>query len=649
MPNPLQTGQLDYFGRLSWGNFLDWLITFCLGGIIALATLALGGVRPETHLPLLVLFTVLLGLHGLWFIVDKETPKRISHIPLLFLPFVLWIAASAAWWSPAPWRGWEALIYTLEAFVFFWVLVNNVRTRAHLWVLLILALAPGGYAIFNGFFQFFQNPERVANAFAAMPIKLSPDVIGHATGTFADPNNFAVFLLMWLPALLIAGMAPRLPMVLRLFCFYVALMFLLGLLFANVLWPVLVLVPMVFLTCWFAVERVTRRLFFTCSVIGVAGIALLGFYLVHPPFERMVDEVVAGEGNVLHPILWGETVEAGLSEPLKGLGSGAFQVAMEQSSRTGFGKDPGTPHNDYLLVFAELGVVGLTLFLLPAGFVIYRAYRTWRDEPFLARRKEEDGLIMPSQKFFLSIALAAVLSLALCQTLTFVFQVPALLLHATLLFSILAKTSFNRELQLPAHGFVRVGYFLVMAVVGWAGYQFAAPRLQAQGLELNARQYLDQLVEKELHISGDAGLLDDVAAAFTRATELDPGNANAWIGRSEAERLKFLRHPAEFEVIGDAAGRYAEKAVEVSEDYWRASAQLGIARALSGERQQAEEALQRALELAPNNSNAHYYWAAFTMRFPERQEEALAAVRRALTINPDNESARRLEQKLLSL
>jgi tetratricopeptide (TPR) repeat protein len=55
------------------------------------------------------------------------------------------------------------------------------------------------------------------------------------------------------------------------------------------------------------------------------------------------------------------------------------------------------------------------------------------------------------------------------------------------------------------------------------------------------------------------------------------------------------------------------------------------------------------LELAPNNSNAHYYYAAFLSLNKEQREQALISVRMALDINPQNTAARRLQQKLLIL
>ena len=54
-----KNGNIAFFGRVSWGNFVDWLVTLCLGAIFILTTISLGGVRPDTHLVLLPLYGVL--------------------------------------------------------------------------------------------------------------------------------------------------------------------------------------------------------------------------------------------------------------------------------------------------------------------------------------------------------------------------------------------------------------------------------------------------------------------------------------------------------------------------------------------------------------------------------------------------------------
>ena len=644
-----KSGNVAYFGRLSWGNFVDWLVTFCLGGIIALSTLLLGGVRPDTHVLLLPLFACLIVLHGLWLAVEKEKPKRLSHVPVLFIPFVAWVWLNITWVSPTAWRGWYELIYALQAVIFLWVVVNNVRTRAHLWVLITVALSPAGYAIFIGFYQFFQNPSKIATSLSEYGLKLSPEFFGQATGSFADPNSFAAFLLILLPSLLIAGLVPRLPKILRMLFLYIAVMFVAAIFFTQLFWPLVILLIVLLILPWVCFLRLSRRIW--GSLLGVLFVvmAVLPQIAFSPQFQERAALAIAEEGEAVRRVLWQEALDIALDAPVLGAGGGSFSAKFEQSETVSLPKLPTTPHNDYLLILSEYGIIGGVLFLLPSVFVVWWAYRHWRAEPARVKLKDVKGTIMPPTKFFLSLGLAGVLPFALCLFCSFVFYAPALTLYGVLFFSILIKSSFTRRLRIPSGGWMRFGYFCMGLVLAFEFYSVSAPRIQAQALELHARQRLDQIVELRVHVSGNTALLDEVIELYEAAALLDPDNAEVWIGLSAAQCQLFFRNPANYEAIGALATDHAQRAIELSETYWMGWAQLGIAQGLSGNDAKAEAALARALELAPNNSNAHYYWASYISHFKERRSEAITSVRRALEINPNHAAARRLQQKLLIL
>jgi O-antigen ligase len=641
-----KSGNVAYFGQLSWGNFVDWLVTFCLGGIIALSTLLLGGVRPDTHVLLLPLFACLIGLHGLWLAVEKERPKRLSHVPVLFIPFVAWVWVNVAWLSPTAWRGWYELIYALEAVVFLWVLVNNVRTRAHLWVLITIALLPAVYAIFIGFYQFFQNPSKLATSLSEYGLKLSPEFLGQATGSFADPNSFAAFLLILLPSLLIAGLVPRLPMILRILCLYIAVMFVAAIFFTQLFWPLVLLLVVLLILPWVCFVKLSWRVWGSLLAVFFVIMAVLPQAAFSPQFQERAALAMTEEGEAVRRVLWQEALDIALDAPVVGAGGGSFSARFEQSETVSLETLPATPHNDYLLILSEYGILGGVLFLLPSLLVVWRATRQWRAEPARVKLKNVKGTIMPPTKFFLSLGLAGVMSFALCQFCSFVFYAPALTLYGVLFFSILIKSSFTRRLRIPSGGWMRFGYFCLGLVLAFEFYSISAPRIQAQALELHARQRLDQIVVLGVHLSGNTDLLDEVIELYEEAILLDPDNADVWVGLSAANCQLFYRNPADHEQIGAQATDYAQQAIELSETYWMGWAQLGIAQGVSGNDAEAEAALARALELAPNNSNAHYYWASYVSHFKERRSEAIASVRRALEINPNHAAARRLQQKL---
>ena len=384
------------------------------------------------------------------------------------------------------------------------------------------------------------------------------------------------------------------------------------------------------------------------SLLGVflLAIAVLPQAVLSPQFKTRAVQAMGSEGEGVRRILWQEALDITLDAPITGAGGGSFSVEFEQSGRRSLEKLPMTPHNDYLLILSEYGVLGGVLFLMPSLLVLWCAIRHWRAEPDRVRLKNAKGAIMPPTKFFLSIGLAGVLSFALCMLSSFVFYTPVLTLYGVLFFSILIKSSFRRRLRIPHGGWMRLGYFCLGIVLAVGFYSISASRIQAQALELHARQRLDQVVQLGVHRSGNTDLLDEVIELYEAATWLDPDNADAWIGLSAAKCQLFYRTPANYEQIGLRASNCAERAIELAETYWMAWAQLGIAEGLGGNDIEAEAALMRALELAPNNGNAHYYWAAYLSHFSERRVEAIASVRRALEINPNHAAARKLQQKL---
>ncbi len=648
MPRPSRKNKhIEYYGRFTFANFLDWTITFGLCGIIGHTTLFLGGVRPETNIPAFVLLGAVLGLHGLWLAVDGESPKRISRIPFFFLPLLIWMGVSALWLSPAPWRGQIEFIHACAAFAFFWVLVNNVRTRSHLWTLILLSLVPAAFSVLLGFFQYFQSPNKVLGDGTGLPLMLDPAFSGQASGTFADPNSFVTLIILLFPVLFVATAVPRFPWIIRLFCGYSAIMFFLAILFAQVFWPIFIAAPVVTAVCWFSFQSVRRRIVWAVALSLIVSLVSVLLFFFHPRFEEGVLRALSPAGEAGRLTAWWEALHLFLSHPLAGAGAGSYQFFFEQSPRVETSASPATPYNDFLLVLSQLGLIGLALLLFPVGHVFQRAYRDWRAQPYRLRLVGGRGYKMPPVRFFLSTALAGLIGFGLCMVFTFPFHVPALTLFGTFFFAIVVKNAFTRDVFLPASPWFRAFYFLAAALAGFLLATQAVPLLRAQGLELTARQRLEQIVDRQLHLSGDPGLLDEVIEGMETAAASDPENADVWIGLSAAHCQRVYRNPTSFRSIADEALAHARRAVDLAPVYWKARAQFGVASALRGDADAAAEAFAQALELAPNNSNALYYRAVFLAHDEAGREEAVQLVRRSLEIQPSNRAARRLQQLLL--
>lgn len=638
---------LSFFGKLNWANFLDWLITLCLGSIIVLTTVHLGGVRPGTLLAILPLYVLLLSLHGLWLFVGREHPGRLSYVPLWFLPALLWLLFSVLYITPVAWLGWYEWIHAAQAFIVLWVLCNNVATRAHLWALLILSFSPVLVAIFNGFYQFFQEPDWISGALTDFPIVMSEQYLGRATGVFADPFTQAAFLLICLPLLLMAGGASRLPKILRVLCFYIALMVIAGIAFTQVYWAFVFAVVLVGTVPWFCQQRIKKRIVF--SAVGALLTALIFIVTVvyHPLFKKGFAQALGEEGEGLRITLWQEALAMAGEAPLGGIGAGAYSLAFEQSPRLALAKTPDNPQNDYLLVLSQFGSIGCLLIAVPVLYLGIQSLQVLRREPFGVRLRNVKGPIMPPRRFFLSLGLSASLAFALCMGTSFLFHVPAMLLYGALLLAILAKASFQKDASKGGSPWlVRGGCFALAVGAGFSFYFFAQPKLQSHSLELRATQKLENLVEIGAHLAGESALLDEVILDYEEALAADPENVDAWVGLSSALCELYFRSPADFSRHGSRAISSAQRAIALNSGHWRAWAQLGVAHAFKAELAEADAALQKALKLAPNSSQAHYYYAAFIGGDSARLEEALGHIKQALEINPENREALKLERKL---
>ena len=640
---------VEFFGPLSWVNFVDWLVTLCLGAILVLTTLSLGGVRPDTQADLLPLFGVALALHGLWVLAQGKEVCRLSGVPFFFLPFSIWACLSVLYFSPVPWRGAYELVYLAGGLIFLWVGLNNLRTRAHLWVLLLCALAPAAAAVFRAYYQFFQSRTSLADAWVSYPIELHADYAGRATGLFADPHSYAAYVLILLPGVWIAAIVPRLPVVLRVFFFYTGVILVASIAFAQSYWAAAMVGVLVVVVPFFCFERMKRRLLVAGGGLFATLLVFAGMFFASLPFERGFTHALSGEGEGLRLTLWKEALALWREHPLTGQGAGAYSWAVERTNASMLPFVPVTPHNDFLLVLTQYGLLGAVLLFGPLGFILYRAYRRCSEEPFARRFREVKTYVkMPFDRFFLSIGLGGMLAFGMVAFFLFPFYVPALLLLGLVLMVICGKYSFARTVAIPPGSMAGILYFLATVVAGFLFAVYGGGRLDSQALELRASQELEHLVAAQIPITGERERLDAVVHRYADAVSADPENVDAWIGMSSAICQMHYRNPAVFERTGARALEAAGRAYALCPEYWRASAQLGIAHALRGDLEAAERALARAVEMAPNSSHANYYYAAFLSRTGASLDLARRHVKRALEINPDHEVARQLQSRLVS-
>ena len=122
---------------------------------------------------------------------------------------------------------------------------------------------------------------------------------------------------------------------------------------------------------------------------------------------------------------------------------------------------------------------------------------------------------------------------------------------------------------------------------------------------------------------------------YLRAIELDPGCAPAWAGLAHSHAIdgRFAYLP-DYEACMDAALAAAMQGCDRGPRDAKAAWVLGHVLSLRGERMAAQHAFDRAERLAPRDADV-LVMKGMALQVAGRPEQAMAAHRRALRLNPD--------------
>ena len=92
-----------------------------------------------------------------------------------------------------------------------------------------------------------------------------------------------------------------------------------------------------------------------------------------------------------------------------------------------------------------------------------------------------------------------------------------------------------------------------------------------------------------------------------------------------------------------AAAETATRLAEAVPEFW---IRLGVALDMQSRRTEAAAAFEKAVKLAPRNSNAWYYYANHLSFATDRREAALRAIATCSSLDPGNRAAEALQAKI---
>jgi TolB-like protein/DNA-binding winged helix-turn-helix (wHTH) protein/tetratricopeptide (TPR) repeat protein len=148
---------------------------------------------------------------------------------------------------------------------------------------------------------------------------------------------------------------------------------------------------------------------------------------------------------------------------------------------------------------------------------------------------------------------------------------------------------------------------------------------EAYDLYLKGRYYWNQRTP--------AGFLKAIQS-FKQAIEKDPNYAPAYVGLADCYILLGPNDVQPAKAVYPLAKAAARKALELDNGLAEAHASLGFVTLLyDWDPAQAEKEFRRAIELDPNYSTAHH-WYAYDLAAMKRSDQSVAEIRRALELDP---------------
>ena len=314
----------------------------------------------------------------------------------------------------------------------------------------------------------------------------------------------------------------------------------------------------------------------------------------------------------------------------------------------GFNLGPLYAHNAYLNFLGDFGLVGV-LFILPMFWMIFQAVRTHNAQPrYVLLEHPKRRKVVPNKRMFLCAVLMAFFAFALQLFFEFNLRIPALLFITSIYLAIMIKCLPTQVFNFKAGLINRLVCVGVAVFVSISMLTVASQYLLGQSYAYETERLLDQTTQQvQERQTLDPVMVEDALALGKEAIECDANNPRLQTDLARAILTQNFLHPGSHKEYGLLAEEEVRQALEISPKYMLGWITLGTALWMQGDYQASTEAYRRATEIAPNNPAGWYYLAAALNLDTSTRSEALTAVDRSLSLDPDNEQAQSLRMKIL--
>ena len=630
-------------------GFVEKIILITLSLTLAFLFFINGGVDPGKHAFLVPLFGVLIFLHGIYVYLRDRSKRRegdykLNTLPLKFLPFLIWVFISVNFISPVPWLAQMYLIYYFEAFIIFWIIVNHVKNLKQFGFIFIGLSLPFLVHLYLGLDQFFHG-----RSLGESGLKKT------VSGLFFESNSY-VFLI----SVVFAGILPALifhywEKAKRFIIFLLLLLLALSIVMSNNFQGFLMLAFSCMSCSYFAFYKNATRIKFLLTVLVFSCVAYLVFYYSSNLYaDYFYSAFEMGDASYFFSA-WIASLFLFFKNCLIGVGLGGFEAKLYSVKSINFPLAISNPCNFYLLLFAELGIIGAFLIAKPLLLLLKENLQELKSIP----RSEIIDLrrIVPIRRFFLSIFMSASIAFLLIGLLNSVVIIPFFLCFFAILIAGLSFKISPQSLKIESGEYslsqnlvVRknsydaryyLGFACLLAVLfSYDGYKV----FKSQDIYENAFYDFQTILETSEDFRRE-GLFNTLHLVEGSIKE-NRYNLDAWLLKHEILNAIYNENSIRFNHYPELMLEASNFVLDRKQNYWLAWMRHGISLTLNGNLEEAENAFNRAIQLAPNNFKANFYMGSFLMNFEDRFFDAQKYIEKALVIAPANKEALALHQKL---
>jgi len=600
----------------------EWARVALLSADLVWTTLCLGGFLPGSRVLMAALTGALIAVH----FADPARGARAHPAGWLFVPFLAYAAANAAWVTPVRWLGWTDWLNWAQAAAVYWVVLNGVVTppcrRCLIAVLVALGVLSGALAGY----QHFVRPD-----WLMLGRTQAAQFIGRSSGPFGIPNSLGVLMALLIPPVGALALGRGRPAALRVLCAVALVALAAGFVLAISRGAWLALAAAFALRPLLTPGRsLAWRIGAAAATAAAAAAVAAAVYFAFPPMRARVDQLVRNAGERSRPVMWRAAWRIFEAHPVLGSGAGSYDTFFEAYRPEGNLDQPNYAHCDYLNTLSDYGIVGFALLLGAAGVLGRRCLR--------AR-----GLA--------AAAATGLLAFALHLLVDFHLKIPALAMIVATVAALVTAEAWPAGAAAetpagPARPLARVASLCAAAAALGFTFLWVVPKYRADESRRVAREMIDRMARTGADVSRRAADVAWIRASLARAVALDPANAQAWSDSAYADSLWALAYPSQTREQGAEAVRDSGRAVAlctVVADFWL---RRGVGFDMEGHWLEAGGCFVRALELAPMRPDCWFYQADHLGRHPAEVGAALVAADYSLRLDPDYALAQALRQRL---